>query len=229
MKINQYNQMMKSLTKPGTPEQRKKLEEKIKKEKELRIAKTREKYGLPKTPVKITDPLTKNLINSHNLYDESESSHYVVDHSTNELKTDQQIKEEIKYQELKAKLDKYKYVHGENKPKRTLKNTIVYDGSKDEHKPFVKKPISQPQKSQQPIPRLPQDYEIYRPEKNQKTLEEHLAETKPKVESGINNEFVSEQLAIQKNIDWVLGGNRKIRKNNKKDNDNDNNDGGLYD
>ncbi|WP_440928738.1 hypothetical protein [Candidatus Pelagibacter sp.] len=46
MKISEYNQMMKSLTKPGTPEQKKKMEEKNKRELEQRRINTRKKYGL---------------------------------------------------------------------------------------------------------------------------------------------------------------------------------------
>ena len=124
---------------------------------------------------------------------------------------------------LKAKLDKHRYIHGETKPKRTLRNTVVYDGSKPEGKPFVKKPISQPQNSNKPIPRLPHDYKPYVKEKRQ-SLEEYLI-SKRKKEYGLNQNLISERLAIANNIDWVLGRNRNSkRKKNENNKEKGNND-----
>ena len=144
MKIKQYKDMIRHLTRPGTPEQRAMAAHKQRLENQKRIAKKRAEYGLPPQPVKVTDPINKNLINAHHTFD---NGPFVVDHSTNELMTNEEYElrekkpnypteaSEQQIQTLKKKLDKYKYIHGENKPKRNLRNTIVYDGSKDEHEP----------------------------------------------------------------------------------------------
>ena len=57
---------------------------------------------------------------------------------------------------------------------------------------------------QKPIPKFPQDYEPYR-RTPVKTLEEHLTETKPKTQYGLNDNLVKQQLAIAKNVNYVLG------------------------
>ena len=69
MKIKDYNEMMKYMTRPGTPEQNKRAEENNKKYLADRRARTRKEYGLPpednsqkdmQTWVKNTTALNKN-------------------------------------------------------------------------------------------------------------------------------------------------------------------------
>lgn len=130
MKIKQYKDMIKHLPRPGTPEQRAMAAHKQRLENQKRIAKKRAEYGLPPQPVKVTDPINKNLINAHHTFD---NGPFVVDHSTNELMTNEE------------------YELRENKLKRTLRNTIVYDGSKDKHEP-PKQKINEDPKSMDTVP-----------------------------------------------------------------------------
>ena len=82
MKIHQYNQMKAYLTRPGSPDKAKALEDKHKKELEQRRLKTRKKYGLDTV-----------------VYD---SSNVVV--ANNELTTENQLKQKIEAEEQKKSL-----------------------------------------------------------------------------------------------------------------------------
>lgn len=134
MKIKEYKDMVGYLTRPDTrtPEQRAMAAQKQRLEKQKRIAAKRAEYGLPPEPVVVKDPLTKNMINTVNHYD---NGPYIVDNMTGEIVTESELRERFTYQDkpypkqatpqqmktLKEKMDKYKQTNGYEKTKPFIK------------------------------------------------------------------------------------------------------------
>jgi len=106
-----------------------------------------------------------------------------------------------------------------NDPK--VRNTLGDDELKliGKHKSQIKPIVSKP------IPKLDPNYKPFRPEPT-KSLEEYMAEKQKERKSryGINENLVTERMAVKKMTDWVLGDKKEERyesKDNKNSEDND--------
>ena len=135
MKISEWQQAKAHMTRPGTPEQKKKAEENNKKYLADRKAKTLKEYGLEKP---LIDP--KHFVEVSNKYD---GTNYVVDGGGN-ITTETDLIKKFDNNDpttYPSNPEQRKKLMAQEKLKvlkRGLR-TVVYDGSKDEHKPIEKK------------------------------------------------------------------------------------------